>query len=537
MNLLLISVVMAALSQAPPAIVQETTEWCRPAITHVLGKITVNCIGVDPMALQRLNAELSQKNLQLADTIREADEWAARYAVLAAQLNKAGDDSALSRQAMQYLRAGKLEKAGTVLDQILGVEEPNVDLVAVHQYNRAQLYELQFRPQDALPHFEKAYQYRSGDVQFGLGYAGALIQESNFQRAEPVLSATLTRARELEKTNPAAYRPYTAGTLNNLANLYSRIQRLKEAEAAYQEALQIWRELANTNPAAYRSDIAMTLDALGSLYRDTQRPKEAEAAYLETLDIDRELAQANPAAYQPRLSETLNNLAVLYKRTQRLHQAETAYQEALGIDRQLAKENPAAYQDHVALALNNLGNLYRVERRPEEAYAAYLEALEIRRGLAKADPAAYQPYLAGTLNNLALLYATTGRRAEAQSAYQESLDLYRRSAESNPAAYKPYVATALSNLAALHADVGSLGRAQTEIEEAVIIRREQWQANPEAAGNELAKSLIIQAHVLTATHQPPSVICPVLREARTVADDPELKEMAGDAGATDCKAP
>jgi len=339
----------------------------------------VNCIGVDPMALQRLNAELSQKNLQLADTIREADEWAARM-LCSRHSSTRRATTALSRDRRRNTCArGKLEKAGTVLDQILGVEEPNVDLVAVHQYNRAQLYELQFRPQDALPHFEKAYQYRSGDVQFGLGYAGALIQESNFQRAEPVLSATLTRARELEKTNPAAYRPYTAGTLNNVANLYSRIQRLKEAEAAYQEALQIWRELANTNPAAYRSDIAMTLDALGSLYRDTQRPKEAEAAYLETLDIDRQLAQANPAAYQPRLSETLNNLAVLYKRTQRLHQAETAYQEALGIDRQLAKENPAAYQDHVALALNNLGNLYRVERRPEEAYAAYLEALEIRR--------------------------------------------------------------------------------------------------------------------------------------------------------------
>ena len=55
----------------------------------------------------------------LADKIREADEWTSRYQELEAGLREAGDDTALSRQAEEYLHEGELEKAGRILDQIL----------------------------------------------------------------------------------------------------------------------------------------------------------------------------------------------------------------------------------------------------------------------------------------------------------------------------------------------------------------------------------------------------------------------------------
>ena len=42
--------------------------------------------------------------------------------------------------------------------------------------------------------------------------------------------------------------------------------------------------------------------------------KEAEGAYQEALDIRRQLAKANPAAYQKDVAGTLNNLALLYCR-------------------------------------------------------------------------------------------------------------------------------------------------------------------------------------------------------------------------------
>src|SRR5664280_2592935 len=92
-------VVIAVVQQPLPTIVQRSSGWCSPNISNVVGNVTVNCIGVDPRALKRLNAELDQKNLQLADKIREADEWTARYKELEARLSEAGDDSALSLQA------------------------------------------------------------------------------------------------------------------------------------------------------------------------------------------------------------------------------------------------------------------------------------------------------------------------------------------------------------------------------------------------------------------------------------------------------
>src|SRR5271157_3830927 len=130
-------VVMAALQQPAPTIMQKSSGWCSPNIANVAGNVTVNCIGVDPRALLRLNAELGRKNIQLADKIREADEWTTRYKELETQLTAAGDDSVLSKQADEYLHQGELEKAGAILDQLLGSEEKQIDRTAANHYNRA----------------------------------------------------------------------------------------------------------------------------------------------------------------------------------------------------------------------------------------------------------------------------------------------------------------------------------------------------------------------------------------------------------------
>ena len=85
-----------------------------------------------------------------------------------------------------------------------------------------------------------------------------------------------------------------ARILNNLANLYSDTQRMKEAEAAYLEALALLRKLAQANPDAYLPYVATTLNNLAVLYRDTQRMKEAEAACRESEAILTPLWQAQP---------------------------------------------------------------------------------------------------------------------------------------------------------------------------------------------------------------------------------------------------
>jgi tetratricopeptide (TPR) repeat protein len=535
-SILIPVIVVVVAQQPPPPLVQKSSGWCSPNIANVTGNVTVNCIGVDPRALKRLNAELSRKNLQLADKIREADEWTKRYKELEGQLNKASDDSVLSRQAEEYLHEGELEKAGAVLDQILGSEEKQVDRTAANHYNRGLVFELQFRPVEALPHLEKAYQYRPAELKYGQEYSYVLLKQNDFNRAEVVLLATLEKARQLAKENPA-YQSDVAKTLHDLAILYYDTQRMKQAEAAYQEALQIRRELAKTNPATYQEDVASTLNNLGLLYSTTQRMKEAEAAYQEALGILRQLAKANSAAYQPDVATTLNNLGLLYSATQRMKEAEAAYQEALQISRELARTNPAAYQSDVATTLNNLGLLYSDTQRLKEAEAAYQEGLGIFRQLGKGNPATYQSAVATTLNNLAALYSRAQRMKEAEAAYQEALALFRQLAKSNPTAYQPGLAETLNRLAMLHLLVGSPELARAEVEEALSINRQLWNANPEVAGDPLAQSMLLDAFVLNAVHQPRSAICALLREAGMVAYDPRAKKVAADQQAKLCSTP
>jgi parvulin-like peptidyl-prolyl isomerase len=179
------------------------------------------------------------------------------------------------------------------------------------------------------------------------------------------------------------------------------------------------------------------------LYADTERMKEAEAAFQAALDIYRQLVKANPAAYQPYVARTLNNLAILYRDTQRLKEAEAAYQEALDIRRQLAKANPAVYQPDVAETLSNLANLYSDTQRMTDAEGAYQEALDIYRQLAKTNPAVFQPDVAQTLSNLALLHLQAGDLSQAAEESQEAVSINRERWKANAAAAADDLATSL----------------------------------------------------------------------------------------------
>ena len=65
----------------------------------------------------------------------------------------------------------------------------------------------------------------------------------------------------------------------------------------------------------------MTLNNLGSLFRITNDFKQAQAHFEEALEIRRELAKQNPEAYKPYVATTLNNLGNLLRITNDFKQA------------------------------------------------------------------------------------------------------------------------------------------------------------------------------------------------------------------------
>jgi tetratricopeptide (TPR) repeat protein len=202
----------------------------------------------------------------------------------------------------------------------------------------------------------------------------------------------LREYREEVKKDPGS-RHLVAETLNHLGVKYMKMQRTKEAEDAFTEALKGYRELAKTYPSWYSPDIASTLNSLGDLYSDTSRPKQAADSYTEALQIRRDLVTKHWDWYAPGLASTLNSLGSLCVKTQRLDEAVSAYTEALQIRRELVKANPTAYSPDLAATLNNLGALYKSEGRNGAAAQDCEEAAAIFRQLSVNNSGKYGPLL------------------------------------------------------------------------------------------------------------------------------------------------
>src|SRR5439155_23696023 len=110
----------------PSGILQSTEGWCSPAVADTRGNVTINCQGVDPKALARLNELLDLRDKQLGETkqsledkLKEANDWAQKYHDLSERLEKLGDTSEVSRRAEALVKSGEFEKAGALLDEAL----------------------------------------------------------------------------------------------------------------------------------------------------------------------------------------------------------------------------------------------------------------------------------------------------------------------------------------------------------------------------------------------------------------------------------
>ena len=321
--LLVISLVVAPRAAAQ-SIVQESQGSCSPAVAGFGGIPQITCPGVDPQALARLNELLTQKGSELPQKIEEATEWAEKYRDLSAGLAATADDRQLTQQARDLIVRGEFEKAGLLLDQLLAKPESQLDRLATNHFNRAQLFDLQFQTDRALPHYEKAYRSRPNTSQYAFAYGMALYSQHEYSKALDV-----------------------AQSLRSLAVLHSTTQRLPAAERAYKEALALYRALATQNPDPLRSVLAGILNNLGILYSTSLHPAKAEIPYQEALTIRRALAVQNPDAFRPKVAATLWNLTLLYKAMGSRGNARLSAQEALMLYRDLAGGNPDLYRYEV----------------------------------------------------------------------------------------------------------------------------------------------------------------------------------------------
>jgi tetratricopeptide (TPR) repeat protein len=328
-----------------------------------------------------------------------------------------GEDSdELGQQAAKTLQAGDLALAGKLLDQLIAKREQVVDKLAANHFNRAVVFQLQYKPVQALPHLKKAYNYRAENRKYAFAYALLLAKQRQFKQAILIYEDILQYDRELGDDTDVAM------TLNNLANLYSETNRYEPAEKHYLEALELYRKLVQANPKAYLFYVAGILNNLASLYSDTKRYELADKHHLEALELYRKLTQANPKAYLPDVAMTLNNLATLYSETNRYEPAEKHYLEAFKLYRKLTQANPKVYYFYMTITLNNLTTLYSDTKRYELAEKHYLEALDIRRKLAQTNPKFFKSILVDAVVSVGILSIFASKnKIEPRKYFNESL--------------------------------------------------------------------------------------------------------------------
>lgn len=453
---------LAAAQQSQPPLVQQSTGWCSPNIANVTGNVTVNCIGVNPRALKRLNDELDRKNLQLADRVREADEWASRYHSLVAQLESLGQDDERAKRAAQFVEEGNLEAAKKVLDELVSQGENGaVRRVALNHYNRGRVSELQFNTAAALDDYRRACELAA--IPYCNEYGRLLTDQGAYSKAVSILKSTLEKEAPTDPTTPdTTAETDHASTLNYLGVLYLEMgsDYAHEADKYLMGALPLRRKITEQQKTDESMlQLANTLNNLGlahtyqlpliSINPSNDMATQAQKEYAEALDIKRRLARTDPVHYKAELALTLDNFALFHARLKNYEAAKAERLEALDIYTQLAQGN-RAYLGDVAITDKNLGDFFDDLGQVAEARKHLEHAEQVFRQLIAQNADAYTKWLALCLVSLAVTYQDKDVPENEQkriALFTEAFSLYKSLFAQEPRAYAdPMVGVAWSLL-------------------------------------------------------------------------------------------
>ena len=225
-----------------------------------------------------------------------------------------------------------------------------------------------------------------------------LTNQGRYREAEELLGQALEIAGSANAT--AVY---------NLASLYQRQGRFREAERLHQLALhQIERTRGSFDP-----EVAQSLNDLGALYRSLGRYSQAIRV------LERAVQVLDRNAPQRFASAVHNNLGNAYLDVGEYAKADTAVRRALAI------AESGHYEDRSDLAyiMGSLGRQYVLRKQYPEAEATYGTVVSMFAGTLGSR----HPEYALALTNLALVYERQGRLREALPLLESANNILERS--------------------------------------------------------------------------------------------------------------
>ena len=274
-------------------------------------------------------------------------------------IEKSAEIGGLLQEALQYHRAGQMQKAEQVYRRVLSLDQDNSD--ANHLLG---LIACQFGKNDiGISLIRRAIQSNPGSV-------GALLSLGNVLMSQGDAAGAIGAYRHV-----IALKPEFAEAHNNLGNVQARRGDIDGAAASFRQAIAI------------KPDYAEAHNNLGNLYNSRGNLDEAIASYRQAIAI------------KPDYAEAYNNLGTALTNHGDVDGAGAALHKAIA----LAPDYAEAY--------NNLGNLHKGQGNLEEAVAFYRKSLALKPD----DPEFH--------NNLGLALMDKGDLDGAAASYRKALDL------------------------------------------------------------------------------------------------------------------
>ena len=308
-------------------------------------------------------------------------------------IRKATETGRLLQEALQYHRAGQMQKAEQVYRRVLSLDPDNGD--ANHLLG---LIACQFNKIDiGIRLIRRAIQVNPGSVSALLSLGNVLMSQGDLEGAVSSYQRVL------------AIKPDFAEAHNNLGNALASRGDFDGAAASFRQAIAI------------KPDYAEAHNNLGNLYNSRGNLDEAIASYRQAIalkpdyaeaynnlgtaltnhgDVDGAAAALHKAlAVKPDYGEAYNNLGNLHKGQGNLEEAVACYRKSLAL-----KPDDPEFHNNLGLALQDKGDL-------DGAAASYRKALAIN------------PDYAEVHNNIGNLFLAHGNFNDAEKSFNKVLSL------------------------------------------------------------------------------------------------------------------
>jgi Tetratricopeptide repeat len=400
---------ISGIATAQTSITQESHGSCSPNIINYGGNVTFICKGVAPEALKALNEQLAKKNLQLSDAVAQANEWVQKYRRLQSELDAVKVNPILVQKARVLVAQGAFKKAEAIVNKLLAQVEKNtageLKQLAMVNFVKAALLDIQGNDAAALPFYERAYTYDSTNLGFAVLYADHLSDLGQKAKAEVVLRsiADLQIISDDPKTQVDVF-----VAREQLAMLYMSREKCAQGVAMIDQLVPFLDHLEQLHDTPLKEFAPVVLFAMqAACYKTMSKFADADASiqkaesYLNSLPA--EVIRQSPAAGAAFLGFAEYYRTIPGKESK----AADFFEKALTRLRDNSQGLPNANKFILISALSIYADFLRVSAGEAAARPYFDEAIGLARSLYEVNPTAYADQYFEVLTAKARSYLST----------------------------------------------------------------------------------------------------------------------------------